>query len=231
LVHSRSILQGLADADPSAPEWRRFLAYRDRGIGRLLATLGGSDEAIAVFNMARSSLRALADAYPADTKLRFNLVSAHLGLGNLFTKLGRREAAMRILREALPVQERVTRETPIIADGLLNLFSITSQIGKLERDAGRPGEAAAAFRRSIAWMGQIPAPGPRHLYSRACYHALLGGLGDLSGSGVSADEGQAERDRALRDLRAAIAAGHRDLRFIRKAPISTRSAIAPTSAT
>ncbi len=56
---------------------------------------------------------------------------------------------------------------------------------------------------------------PDSLYNLAWFQARLAGAASLPGSGVSADEAQAEGDRAVLMLRQAGAAGYGNLRNIR----------------
>jgi len=54
------------------------------------------------------------------------------------------------------------------------------------------------------------------LYNLAECHALLGGAAGPPGSGLTAAEGAAELDRAMVVLRRAVAAGYRNLTWIRR---------------
>jgi hypothetical protein len=85
----------------------------------------------------------------------------------------------------------------------------------LQQEAGRTAEAADAYRKAVAIMERLSTLTPVSHYDLACDHALLSGVAGRPGSGLAAAEGQAEADRAIHWLRKAIAAGFRNLAWMR----------------
>jgi hypothetical protein len=80
-------------------------------------------------------------------------------------------------------------------------------LGVVQRRAGRPAQAVASFRRSIALVEQFPTLTPRNHYGLACCHAQLAGVATDTGSGMTAEQAVAEGELAMATLSQAIAAG------------------------
>ena len=72
---------------------------------------------------------------------------------------------------------------------------------------GRPAEAVSAFREAIAILEGLASPTSGDLYDLACTQSLLSGVASDAGSGLTAADGQAEADKAMKSLRRAVAAG------------------------
>jgi hypothetical protein len=80
-------------------------------------------------------------------------------------------------------------------------------LGHVHRRAGRPAEAAASFRSADAIVKQLPTLTPSNYYILACCHAQLAGVAADARSGLMAEEGKAETERAMGALKQAVAAG------------------------
>lgn len=65
---------------------------------------------------------------------------------------------------------------------------------------------------------RLRSPFGETLYYLASCHAVLGGVAGAAASGLSAEEGQAERDQAMDTLRRAIAAGYHNGAWMRRDP-------------
>ena len=86
------------------------------------------------------------------------------------------------------------------------------------RGLGRPTEAAAAFRRSVASYERVGEVGPLNLYHMTCSQAGLASLAGVPGSGVAEADRRAEADRAMVVLRRTIDAGNRNVANLRVNP-------------
>ena len=64
----------------------------------------------------------------------------------------------------------------------------------------------------------LDPPHGETLYYLAGCHARLGGIAGTAGSGLSAAEGAAELDRAMGVLRRAVAAGYRNVAWMKRDP-------------
>jgi hypothetical protein len=105
------------------------------------------------------------------------------------------------------LREPLVKEFPQIPHYRGGLAETYLRIGQLQRDAKDLAAAAASWRRAIALYEGLKSPRGVDSFLRACCHAGLSELGNQPGSGVSAEEGRAETDRAMNWLRKAGAAG------------------------
>ena len=83
--------------------------------------------------------------------------------------------------------------------------------GKIQQSKGQIADAIASFRSAIAVMERLPIIDIEYVYDRACYHALFAGAAGAPGSGLPATEGRQSADRAMDNLRRAVAAGYRNV--------------------
>ena len=90
----------------------------------------------------------------------------------------------------------------------------------MRQRAGRPVEAAAELRRAVAIMEHLCdlQPDGYNLYNLACFRSLLSGIAAEPGSGLTASEMTSLGEQAVDALRRAVAAGLRDLAFMRRDP-------------
>jgi hypothetical protein len=102
------------------------------------------------------------------------------------------------------------------------------RIGTTFQASGRPADAVAHDRRSIAILEGLKKPRAVDYYDEACCHSLIAGSAAEVGSGVSAAEGSAEAELAVAGVRRAFKAGYGNLRWARSQdldldPIRSRS--------
>ena len=89
-------------------------------------------------------------------------------------------------------------------------------MGKIQQSKGEIPEAIASFRSAVVVMEALPIVDIEYLYDRACYHALFAGAAGAPGSGLPATEGRQSADRAMDNLRRAVAAGYRNVGLMLK---------------
>ena len=82
--------------------------------------------------------------------------------------------------------------------------------------AGRPADAIAYYRQSIAGLETLEKPTPVDIYDMACCRSLIAGAALEPGSGLTAAEGQAEAERAVTDVRRAVDGGYTEFKWIRQ---------------
>jgi eukaryotic-like serine/threonine-protein kinase len=83
------------------------------------------------------------------------------------------------------------------------------------QSTGRPREAIARYRQSIAELERIEKPSPIDLYDVACCRSLISGAAGEPGSGLTDAEGRAEAEQAVAGVRRACDAGYRNFSWIR----------------
>jgi hypothetical protein len=79
----------------------------------------------------------------------------------------------------------------------------------VRRDLRAPATAAASARRALRLLKDVPSGSGAQWFETACCHAVLAGLAEQPGAGVSAQEAKPEADQAMASLRKAVDAGNR----------------------
>jgi hypothetical protein len=82
--------------------------------------------------------------------------------------------------------------------------------GLARRALGDPAGAAADIRRSLDQYDTSPSRSGLAWFATACGHAALAGLAGVTGSGISAADGQVEADWAMGLLRKVVGLGYRN---------------------
>ena len=108
---------------------------------------------------------------------------------------------------------------PALADYLqVYLVFGLKGLGATQQAAGQAADAVASWRRAVASDERTRSSYGETLYYLAGCHARLGGIAGTAGSGLSAAEGAAELDRAMVVLRRAVAAGYRNVTWMKRDP-------------
>ena len=202
-----AIRQKLADANPSVTLFQSDLANSYFAIGGQLALAGKNGEAIEYYTreeVIRQKLATAKSARPDDTN---SLANCQTNTADLLRKAGMRVEAKAACERALALREPLVKEYPQVTyygGGLVETYLRTGQV---QRDAKDLPAAAASWKRAIALYEGQKSPSGADSFLRACCHAGLSELGNQPGSGVSAEEGRAETDRAMSWLRKAVTAG------------------------
>jgi eukaryotic-like serine/threonine-protein kinase len=215
LRRAMALQQALADDHPDVIQFRRTLGQSRHGLGWMLQEMRRSAEAGAEYGRAVALRQALADNYPAVTAFRMELADSHYNLGWLLQDLGKSAEAEAEYRQAVEIQEKLADDQPDVHQYQISFAMSLARIGTLRARGGRASEGADLFRRAIAVMQRPPTLRPDDLYNLACNRSLLAGMAGVPDSGVSADVGKAEADRAMEALRKAVNGGYRDLAHMR----------------
>jgi serine/threonine-protein kinase len=214
---ARAIRQKLADANPAVTVFQSDLARCHTNIGLLLSGMARMDEALAEHGRAVAILQRLAADNPAVTEFQSDLANNHNETGDVLRLVGRTAEAQASYKRGLVTLEGLVRANPIVARDQKRLVQCLKGLGATQFAVGRTADAVAIWRRATAIGDRLGFTGEA-LYYLACCHALLVGVAGATGSGLSADAGPAERERALEILRRAVAAGYRDVARMRRDP-------------
>src|SRR5262249_23290021 len=114
-----------------------------------------------------------------------------------------------------PIRKKLAEANPAVTAYQRDLASGLSRLGIVQRRGGRPAEAAASFKQSIAIMEGLPSLIPGQHYDLACFRALLAGVAADPGSGVTAAEARAAADGAMAELRQAVTGGFRNVALMK----------------
>jgi tetratricopeptide (TPR) repeat protein len=163
-------------------------------------------------------LQKLADDNPAVTDLQSELANGLNETGDVLRLLGRTAEAQASYERAVAILERLIEAEPESTQDQFWLVQGLKGLGATQLASGRTAEAVATWRRAATIGDRLRSDYGESLYYLACCHALLGGVAGASGSGLSAEEGSAELDRAMDFLHRAVIAGYRDVTRMRRDP-------------
>jgi serine/threonine protein kinase len=210
-----AIWQKLADANPSVTQYQSGLASTHEKVGYALLVTGKSGEAPAAFERAVAIQRKLADANPNITRFQFDLGHNYVNLSGVLGQTGKTFEALAASESAIAILRKVADANLSVHEYQSGLAFCLSVGGTLLQKAGRTAEAAASYRQSIGVLERLPTLAPVDRYNLACNHAKLAGMAADLASRITAAEGKAEAERAMHILRQAVAAGYRDLTWMR----------------
>jgi serine/threonine protein kinase/tetratricopeptide (TPR) repeat protein len=222
LRQALAIRQKLAEANPSVLQYLRDLAQSHLEIGWQFALAGKNSEAIGYYTQEEAIRQQLAAAESAPPSDRDWLANCQTNTADLLRKVGRLVEARAACERALALRETLVKEFPQFSFYRDELAETYFRTGQVQCDARDLAAAAARWRRAIALHEGLKFTSGEQTFLRACCHANLSGLGNRPGSGVSAEEGRAEADRALSLLRTAVTAG-----YCNPDPYRTESALDP----
>jgi tetratricopeptide (TPR) repeat protein/aminoglycoside phosphotransferase (APT) family kinase protein len=211
-----AILQTLADAHPDVPNFRAALASSHFNIGVVLEHTGQPAEALAAHAKARGIRQQLADAHPAVTRYQQDLASSHYNIGVVLEKQGQLAEALAAYAKARDIRQKLADVHPTAPEYQRDVADSLYRFGLVQRRSGRPAAASASFRKAIGILEGLSTLTSQDHYNLACDYALLTGIAAEPGAKMTAAEGQAAADRALATLRRAIAAGYRNLDWMRR---------------
>ena len=168
--------------------------------------------------MALSVFQDLANKYPAQSLILRDAAYFSTEIGEALRMGGHRSAAAKSYNRAIEMLGTLIAKNESVTVNREHLMQAKKGLGATQLADHKTAEAAATWRQAIAIGEGIPSLSDEPLYWLAGCHALLGGVAGESGSGLLAEEGPAELDRAMDALRRAVAAGYRSVSWIRRDP-------------
>src|SRR5262249_45824006 len=138
--------------------------------------------------------------------------------GDILRLMGRPAEAQVSYEQALAILEALFRADPNVSDNHTWLIQGLKGLGATHFAAARAADAVATWRRPVAIGERLRSPYDQPLYYLAGCHALLGAAAGLPGSGLAAEDGPIELGRGMDALRRAVAAGYRDVTWMRRDP-------------
>jgi eukaryotic-like serine/threonine-protein kinase len=210
-----AIFQRLAEADPSATQFQDDVGTIHEIIGYLLFQSGKPAEALVAFERMGTTFQKLAADNPNVTEFQAKLASSHVNVGWALRQTGKMVEALAAIEKAITIQRKVADDNPRVTDFQSRLAVSLAIAGELQQKAGKPVQAVAFLQQAVAIYERLPTRTPRDLYNLACTHAALAGIAAEPGSEMTADERRAEAEQAMQWLRRAVAAGYRNVGFMR----------------
>jgi eukaryotic-like serine/threonine-protein kinase len=216
LERARQAREVLIRANPSVPRNRAQLVGVFRQISGIHLRAGRTSDVLASLVRAQEVAQRLADDHPGDRDIQLDAAAVDVDLGDLLGTLGKRSEALASFDQAialfdkeLAIRWKLFEADPSTSLNRSNLAGTARRRGSVYRRCGRVAEAAADFRLSADLLARLASPAVGDLFDLACSLALLSGVADRSGSGLSAAEGRVEADAAMVALRRAVDAGWR----------------------
>jgi tetratricopeptide (TPR) repeat protein len=179
------------------------LAVNYHWLGSISADLHNDEEAVGFYRQDLSIREKLIRANPRNVKRLGEQGGTWYRLAEVLEKLGRREEAINAYQQACTNNRLVCEQEPKIAKHRHWRSQRYGDIARLQRELGRPAEAAAtSLQRKALWPGN-----PVELYRAAGELALCAAVVAKDKATLSAEE-QAERRRyaaqSLQALREAV---------------------------
>jgi serine/threonine-protein kinase len=215
---ARRIRQRVADEHPGNAEYRQDLAVTLGGIGFVMRDSGRLPEALAAQEASLAILRSLAEAYPGVTEFRFNLANTLIEIGDHARALGRAAQSRTSYEHGVAIVEGLLRADLKFTQARIVWLQGLRGLGATQLDARHSGEAVSTLRRVVAFGEESPLSDPETFSYLAECHALLGRAAGVPGSGLPPGDGPLELARAMEMLRRAVAAGYRDVAWMRRDP-------------
>ena len=212
---ARAIWERLAQQDRANVRYRRSLAACLSRVAKLHLQASGSEKAFRFHEAARDAWEEILANDPYDHEARSGLAVTLDGFGFLLRKTGRLQQALASFQGAINHQSQAINKMPQGAKYRKLLTQHYAQLAQLQRELGRPAEAAAAtLERRQLWPHE-----PEQLYSVAsdlvqCIPLVGRGKTDLT----SAEQAERRRyaDQAMEVLRQAVADGYKDVEKLKK---------------
>jgi serine/threonine-protein kinase len=215
---SRRVKQRVAEEHPGVAEYRRDLAITHHNIGCVLRESGRLAQALAAHQATLAIQRALAATYPAVTGIQRDLANGLNEAGDVLRLMGRPAEAQASYEQALAILEALYKADPTVSDNHTWLIQGLKGLAATQYAAGRAADAVATWRRAITIGERLRSLYHEPLYYLAGCHAFLGTAAGVPGSGLSAEDGPVELGQAMDVLRRAVAAGYRDVNWMRRDP-------------
>ncbi len=210
----------LADEIPEDPDLLHGLGESFLNMGAVLWNDGHRGEAVELTTHAIDYGRAAVARRPHDLEFASDLASAYTNGAAYCWQLGRRDEALALSAEGIAFVRKLSAENPDVRsyrDALANAIGARS---RYLAEVGRPDEAVSSVRQAAEILETKPDPDAGALATAAFYrvHLAAGLAGDAAAREVPSwpEAARREADRAIADLKAAVARGFRRADLVRK---------------
>jgi serine/threonine-protein kinase len=214
----QELVRALAAEHPEVPEYRRELAISHSRVGGLLTTAGKPALALRELESACSLLEDLARAGPTVPDYRDRLAVVLNAMGGALRELGRPGEARDRHARAVALAEGLASAYPKVPLYRARLAEGLRLLAGLELAAGDDARAVADARRAVGLLEGLPARDARQWFGLACARATLATATGRDGPGPSTALAFGLADRAIDDLRRAVAMGYRNAAQYRYEP-------------
>jgi serine/threonine-protein kinase len=211
-----AIRRKLADAHPELPHFQAELPASYIGVGYPLTVTGRPAEALAAFERSLEIARKLAEANPNVTRFQELTAASYNHIAWTYKLSGNPAKALAEYEHELAIRRKLAEANPSVRQHQAHMAIPLGEMAGIHRESGRRSEAATAAREAVAILERLSILEPVDCFNLACGYATLAGVGTMPGSRMSAVEGPAEGERAMRWLHRAVARGYRNVALMRK---------------
>ena len=205
-----AIQQELAQNNPSFLGLQSRTAFTHNNIGSLESQLGMPVEAFESHRRALAIQEKLVNDNPSIPDYRNDLAITYTDLGEALSTFGRTDQARDAYARAVELREKLVNDYSKVTEYRNGLARSVRRLGLLRLAAGDAARGVAETRRAAILYANLPSLSWREWYELACCHSALAGGAGRKGSGISAEDAEAEAVAAIDLLRRSFAEGLRD---------------------
>jgi eukaryotic-like serine/threonine-protein kinase len=205
----------LLQANPNEVRHQQQLAWVLRSQAVCYLTLRKPAQARPLTERALVVVERLARANPNRADVHVELAEIYCTRGEIEADDGKPEQARAWYEKAQTIRKQQIAADPTHEPSIAYCADALRRIGTAFQASGRPTDAVANYRQSIAILEGLKKPRALDFYDMACGHSLISGAAANAGSGVTAAEGNAEAELAVAGLRKAFEAGYSNLVWVR----------------
>jgi eukaryotic-like serine/threonine-protein kinase len=210
-----SLLEKLSARYPQNAEYENYLNRARQNLGLTLSECGQNQEALIILRDVRERCERMARAHPDVVLYQEDLATGLNQLGKVLGRGKQFDAAVASYHQSIEIREKLLKAHPDLPATETQLLLVLKDLGEVEQTGGRPKDALSTYGRVVDYVGRVKQPSPDLLFVEACCHVKRAGLAGIAGSGLPAEAGQTESDKAVATLRRAVAAGYNDLEELR----------------
>jgi serine/threonine-protein kinase len=202
--------------NPDDVRHQQQLAWVLRTQAACYVTLGKYAQARPVCQRALAVVQRTAEANPKRHDVQVELAGIYCTAGEIESLDNQPDRARGYFEQAMAIRQKRLDADPSDEPSIAFMADSLRRIGTTLEASGRPADAIAHYRRSIAMLESLKKPLALDLYDIACCHSLISGAAQQAESGMSSDQASAAAERAVAGVRQACAAGYRNYAWIRK---------------
>jgi serine/threonine-protein kinase len=215
LERAVEILKKLATDHPESAEYQSYYLRARMNVGGNLSHLSRSAEALDSLRAATDGFERMVREHPGVVQYQLDLLDSLLYLGYAYRKAGRPEEARVTYKRGIEVGESGLKANANSPSCRERLAQLVKDQGVLSQEEGHPSDAAALYRRAVAYVEGIASPASGTLVSLGECRARLAGVAAVAGSGLPPGSAKTEADKAMETLRRAVSEGYRGAEKLR----------------
>jgi tetratricopeptide (TPR) repeat protein/serine/threonine protein kinase len=212
-------LEILVRLNPDDADAQRVLGRTLHSIGVLLAKMGRSADALAMYRRAVAHTETAFAQAPQEIRNGYDVANSQGYIAITERQLGHVEEATAAYQRSIEVSRRLARDNPALPSSHSFLYWAYRSLADYQRELKQTEQADKNMRLAHEAIERMPNYSPTDLYNLACARALCSKPLNPENDKPTTEE-KAERrreaDQAMDALRKAIAAGFRDLDLLRR---------------